>query len=96
MPALYFYPRDRQFWLFHSGALLFVCGITLLSIFFLGDFSGFNITASVVWALPYTYAVLLLRFIYKQRQWQQKSITALITMIILYSTVTGVLVVASV
>jgi sensor histidine kinase YesM len=96
MPALYFYPRDRQFWLFHSGALLFVCGITLLSIFFLGDFSGFNIMASVVWALPYTYAVLLLRFIYKQRQWQQKSITALITMIILYSTVAGVLVVASV
>lgn len=96
MPALYFYPRDRQFWLFHSGALLFVCGITLLSMLFLGDPSAFNITASLVWALPYTYAVLLLRFLYKQRQWQQKSITALISMIILYSTVTGILVVASV
>jgi len=96
MPALYFYPQDRQFWLYHSGAVIFVSGITLLSMLFLGDPSAFNNTVSLVWALPYSYAVLLFRFLYKQRQWQQRSIPTLIALILLYSSITGVMVMAAV
>jgi len=46
--------------------------------------------------LPYSYAVLLFRFLYKQRQWQQRSIPTLIALILLYSSITGVMVVAAV
>lgn len=90
-----FFPRDQQFWLYHSGATIFVVGITLISIFLLGDISGFNISFSLVWALPYTFAVLLFRFWYKKRQWHQLSTPKLIALVFVYGTITALLVVAS-
>jgi len=94
MQPFFFFPRDRLFWFYHCGAVAFVTVTTLISMLFLGDPSGFNITSSLVWALPYSLVVLVFRYCYQKRKWYLLNIPRLMLLIVLYGTITGVLVVA--
>lgn len=93
MQPFYFFPRDSLFWFYHCGAVAFVTITTLISMVFLGEPSGFNIVTSLVWALPYSLAVLFFRYSYQKRRWYLFNIPRLMLLIVLYGTIAGVFVV---
>ncbi|WP_395012436.1 sensor histidine kinase [Undibacterium sp.] len=95
MPILFF-PRDPLFWLFHGISVLAITIVTLLVFYFWGDFSASNIIASVIWCLPYSAVVIGFRYLYKLRAWHQLPMTKLVPLVIVYGTLTGLLVAASV
>lgn len=91
-----FLPRERLFWQLHLGAVVAITAVTLLTTALWGQLSAFNVSASVLWGLPYTLAVLSFRYLYKTRQWHQWPMLQLIGVGVLYGSVCAVLIVVSV
>ena len=87
-PAHYF-PKDRTFWLFHGGSLMFVLGITLISSYLYGSWDPKNWADSVLWTLPFTFAVLGFRWYYRRWQWDRLAMGALIPAVIVFGTLAG-------
>lgn len=56
-----FWPRERDVWLYHLGACAAVSGLTLLSGSVWGPLSPSLWVGTLVWPLPFTLALLLLR-----------------------------------
>ncbi len=86
---MHFFPKDRTFWLYHGGALLFVLGITVFSSYVYGSWEPKNWGDSVAWTLPYTVAVLGFRRYYKLRQWDRLAMGTLIPVVIVFGTLGG-------
>lgn len=92
--ALKFFPRNRQFWLYHLVAVLLTGTITLVTAYLWGSLSASYIVASIAWVAPYTLATLGFRWIYQQRHWQARSMAQLIPWIVAYGTLAGLIVAA--
>jgi sensor histidine kinase YesM len=89
-----FFPRDKQFWLYHSSSLFFTLVITLSSTYLYGSWSNKTFVDTLAWILPYTFAVLGFRWLYRKRQWQEVSMGKLIPVVLLYGTIAGALIAA--
>lgn len=94
--AFRFFPRDRQFWFYHLGASAFCAATTLLTIILWSPLVVQDSVATVVWALPFTLAVLAFRWCYKRRGWQALPMGRLIWLVFLYGSTTAVLVATTV
>ena len=68
--ALKFFPRNRQFWLYHLVAVLLTGTITLVTAYLWGSLSASYVVASIAWVVPYTLATLGFRWLYQRRHWQ--------------------------
>lgn len=84
-----FFPRQAQFWRYHLAAMAFVAGVTLASILLFGKLDAFNGTATLIWMLPYTLAVLGFRWLYLRQTWARFSMRHLISLVLVYSLASG-------
>ena len=84
-----FFPRNKQFWLYHSSSLFFTLVITMGSFYLYGSWSNKTFADTLAWILPYTIAVLCFRWLYRKRQWQDVSMSKLIPVVLLYGTIAG-------
>lgn len=91
--SLNFFPRERLFWQLHLGAVAAITAITLLTTALWGELSAFNVSASLLWCLPYSMTVLSFRYLYKKGQWYQWPMLRLIALALLYASVSAVLIV---
>lgn len=82
-------PRDAAFWRYHAGALLFVEGVTLVSSWVYGSLNRLTLVNSLLWALPFTAAVLGFRGLVLRRNWQHRRMRSLVPAVLGYSIVAG-------
>lgn len=94
--ALQYFPASRPFWLFHLGAMALTGAITLLTAYLWRSLSPSYVAASLLWTLPYTAAVLSFRWWYQRRHGSALPMSTLILAIVLYGTLSGLLVAACV
>jgi len=94
MPAMtltnQFFPRDRQFWLFHGTAVAFGFVVSALMIYLVGYRVTSKLLASVVWIPFYTVAVLYFRWQYRRRGWKQLALGRLVLIAVGYSALAGI------
>ncbi|MDC8774268.1 sensor histidine kinase [Roseateles albus] len=91
-----FFPRERRFWLYHGAAMGFIAAVTLLSILLFGRLDASNLANTLAWTAPYTLAVLGFRWLYLRRGWAGLAMGRLIPVVIGYSSLSGVAVMAAV
>lgn len=94
--ALQYFPASRPFWLLHVGAMALTGAITLLTAYLWNSLTPSYIAASLLWSLPYTVAVLGFRWLYQRRGGSALPMGTLILAIVVYGTLAGLLVAASV
>ncbi|RZA33024.1 MAG: hypothetical protein EOP92_23035 [Lysobacteraceae bacterium] len=87
-----FFPPDRQFWRYHLGASALGAAITLLTIFLWSPLAVQDGAAALVWALPFTLAVLGFRWLYRERGWKRLAMGRLIAIAVAYGSVAALLV----
>ncbi|WP_181373136.1 sensor histidine kinase [Massilia glaciei] len=87
-----FLPRDKLFWFYHAGALLFTGAVTLLTVLLWGKIVAHDIASTLVWGLPYTVAVLGFRWIYRRSAWRTLSMGKRIALAAAYGTVAALLI----
>lgn len=88
---LHFFPRDRQFWLYHCSAIAAGLAVTIGMNLAWGGFAAYEVTTSVCWVPLYTLAVLGFRWLYQRRGGHGVRMGWLIAWAVLYSAVAGVL-----
>jgi len=91
-----FFPRERQFWIYHGAAMAFVVMVTLLSILLFGRLDANNLASTLAWMPAYTLAVLGFRWLYLQRGWAGLPMRRLVPIVIGYSSLSGFAVMAAV
>lgn len=91
-----FFPRERQFWLYHGAAMAFVVMVTLLSILLFGRLDANNLASTLAWMPAYTLAVLGFRWLYLQRRWAGLPMGRLVPVVVVYSSLSGFAVMAAV
>lgn len=91
---LHFFPRDRQFWIYHCSAVAAGLGVTVGLAMLWGFMVGYQVTTSVVWVPLYSLAVLGFRWLYKRHQGHTAPMGWLIANAVLYSAVAGILMTA--
>lgn len=85
-----FYPRNKQFWLYH-GILLAVVSVVQLIVFLsIGKNVALNLTIQLLWLPFYTAAVLSFRYCYRVREWCSKNMAKLIPSILGVSLVSAI------
>lgn len=89
---LYFWPRDRTFWLYHCSVLLLVSVIQGLIIYFWREKPLFNTVGSLIWLPLYTLGVLAFRSHYRRYQWQRLAISRLVILSLAYTFAVGLFV----
>ena len=87
-----FFPRDRQFWLFHGSAMAFGFAVSVLMIYLDGHRVAPKLVASTLWMPLYTVAVLCFRWHYRQRGWKHLAMGRLIPIAVAYSALAGVVI----
>jgi len=85
-----FFPRDRQFWLFHGSAMAFGFVVSVLMVYLDGHRVTPRLAASTLWMPLYTVAVLCFRWHYRQRGWKPLAMGRLIPIAVVYSALAGV------
>lgn len=88
----YFFPRDRQFWLYHLGASGIVMAITVLTSLLWSNQTPRDIAVSSVWIIPFTFTTLLFRKYYKARNWKILSMGKLIVLIFFVGAIAALLI----
>jgi LytS/YehU family sensor histidine kinase len=87
---LYFFPRDRQFWLYHWSAVAAGLTVTIGVALVWGFMIGFQISTSVAWVPLYSITVLGFRWLYKRFHGEVAPMGKLIAGAVLYSAAMGV------
>lgn len=67
--TVYFFPRDKTFWLYHGSVLLLISVFQLITILLWRKDIAFNIIGSLLWLPLLTLAALYYRWLYKHRHW---------------------------
>jgi len=67
--TVYFFPRDKTFWLYHGSVLLLISVFQLIIILLWRKDITFNIIGNLLWLPLLTLAVLYYRWLYKHRHW---------------------------
>jgi sensor histidine kinase YesM len=91
---LHFFPRDRQFWLYHCSALAVGLSVTIAMTVWWGYMAQYQIASSVAWLPLYTLAALAFRWLYQRYAGETIPMGRLIAFAVLYSAVTGVVMAA--
>jgi hypothetical protein len=94
MTPLHFFPRDRQFWLYHCTAVAAGLGVTVGITMIWGYMIGYQVTTSVAWVPLYSLAVLGFRWFYKRHAGHTVPMGWLIAWAVLYSAIAGALMAA--
>jgi len=94
MTPLHFFPRDRQFWLYHCTAVAAGLGVTVGITIIWGYMIGYQVTTSVAWVPLYSLAVLGFRWFYKRHAGHTVPMGWLIAWAVLYSAIAGALMAA--
>lgn len=89
-----FIPRNRLFWLYHLGAMLFTGAVSLVTAYLWGSPDAMFIASTLAWTLPYTVAVLGFRWVYRVRQWDELPMGRLLAVAIFYATLAGLAIAA--
>jgi len=91
---LRFFPRERQFWLYHCSAV--ACGllVTIGMNLAWGGFAAYEVSTSICWVPLYTAAVLAFRWLYQRCGGDGVRMGWLIAWAVLYSAVAGALMAA--
>lgn len=92
--TLYFFSRDRLFWLYHIGVLSFVIFLQGTITYFWYTEKMFNLVAGLAWVPLFTLSVLFFRFLYKKKHWHKVAISKTIFGIFFYGLVMSALVTA--
>jgi len=87
----HFFPRDRQFWLYHGSAVAVGLTVTVALAVAWGQMVLYQIAMSVSWVPVYTLAALGFRWLYKRLHGETASMGRLIAVAVLYSAVAGAL-----
>jgi sensor histidine kinase YesM len=88
--SLYFFPRDRQFWLYHCSALAVGLAVTIIIVLMGGYMVLYQISRSLAWLPLYTLAVLGFRWLYKRYSGQTIPMARVIAYAVIYSALAGV------
>ncbi len=86
-----FFPRDKQFWLYHCGVLGIVSIITVVTTLLWSNTIAANLCGIITFLPLFTLSVLYFRWIYKTTKWQSFNILKLTPIIVLYGTAFGFL-----
>lgn len=86
---LYFFPRDRQFWLYHCSAVAAGLAVTVALAMMWGYMASYQVTTSVAWVPLYTLAALGFRWLYKRHAGAAAPMGWLIACAVLYSALAG-------
>lgn len=89
-----FFPRNREFWLYHGCVLVGISVITIMTILLWSDAIAVNILGTATFLPLFTLTVLYFRWLYKTTALQSLSMAKLVPVIITYGTVFGFLVAA--
>lgn len=84
-----FFPRDRQFWVYHCSALAFGLAVTIALALLWGFMASYQITTSIAWVPVYTLAALLFRWLYLRHGGEGAPMGRLIAFAVLYSAIAG-------
>lgn len=90
--SIRFFPQVRLFWIYHGSILLILGLIQSMIIFLWREEKLFNFLCGLLWLPLFTFAVLLYRYCYKTRQWNQFSTGSNIALVVGYSLVSGLIV----
>ncbi|CUI04892.1 sensor histidine kinase [Massilia antarctica] len=89
---LHFFPRERDFWIYHCSAVAVgVMTNTAIAVAW-GFMVTVHVCSSLAWIPFYTLAVLILRWLYKRRGGDAVPIARLIAIVVLYSAVAGLVI----
>jgi hypothetical protein len=86
---LHFFPRDRQFWLYHGSAIGVGLAVTLGMALMAGQLVGFRVVMSVAWIPAYTLAALGFRWLYQRLHGEKFGMGRLIAGAVAYSALAG-------
>lgn len=85
----HFFPRDRQFWIYHGTAVAVGLSVTVVLAIAFGQMVAYQIATSVAWVPLYTFAALGFRWLYKRRNGETVGMGRLIAAAVLYSALAG-------
>ncbi len=88
----FFFPRDKQFWLYHCGVLAIVTMVTVITTLLWSKTVALNLFAVITFIPLLSLATLYFRWIYKTTKLQSLSVLKLTPFIILYGTFFGFLI----
>jgi len=86
---IHFFPRDRQFWLYHCSALAVGLFVTLGMAVLWGYMVKYQIATSLAWVPIYTLAALGFRWLFLRHAGQTVPMGRLIAFAVIYSAVAG-------
>ncbi|NHZ98804.1 sensor histidine kinase [Massilia sp. CCM 8734] len=89
---LHFFPRERDFWLYHFSAVAVGLMASIAIAVVWGFMVRLQVYTSLVWIPFYTLAVLLLRWLYKRRGGDAVPIARLIAIVVIYSALAGMVI----
>ena len=89
---LHFFPRDRQFWLYHCSALAVGLAVTIALALIWGQMIGYQVGVSIGWVPLYTLAVLGFRWLYRRHGGERAGMGRLIAGAVLYSALAGAII----
>lgn len=89
-----FFPRDRQFWVYHCSALAVGLAVTIGLTLVWGYMASYQITTSVAWVPIYTLAALGFRWLYLRHGGDAAPMARLIAFAVLYSAIAGLVMAA--
>lgn len=87
---LHFFPRDRQFWLYHCSALAVGLAVTVALTLVWGYMASYQLATSVAWMPLYTLAALTFRWLYKRNAGDTAPMGRVIVWAVIYSALAGV------
>jgi len=86
---VYFFPRDKSFWIYHCSVLTLLSSLQLIAFILWRDDIWFNICGGLLWLPLFTLSVLYFRKLYKTWQWKSLSIIKTIPVVMAYCAVAG-------
>jgi hypothetical protein len=87
--TLHFFPRNRQFWVYHGSALAVGLAVTIALALAWGQMAGYQLAMSIAWMPLYTLAVLGFRWLYRRLGGEQTGMGKVIIGAVVYSALAG-------
>ncbi len=87
----HFFPKNKQFWLYHGSLLAAMSLVQLILFILVEEYFLLNTVIQITWLPLYTGAVLIFRYYYKARSWQRFSMAKLIPLTLMISLVLAII-----